>query len=148
MFAKGSPSYVKRFTARYLEAIQFARQIAGLEARDVVDVELESEDKSTRVSLTLPVSYQWTAIPKWPESQSHVMEGNIGYLRITGWNASAYTEVASWMPQFAGTRGLIIDIRQNPGGTRNVLIESDHVGRSTRGFTRANPLPGRRWPWS
>jgi hypothetical protein len=85
LFAKGSPSYVRHFTARYLEAIQFARQIAGREPRDVVDVELESEDRSSRVSLTLPVSYQWTAVPKWPDSQSRVMEGNIGYLRITGW---------------------------------------------------------------
>jgi hypothetical protein len=121
MFAKGSPSYVKHYTARYLEAIQFARQIAGLEAREMVDVELESKDRSTRVSLSLPVSYPGTAPKKWPDSQSHVMEGNIAYLRITGWNANAYTEVASWMPRFAGTRGLIIDIRHNPGGTRNVL---------------------------
>jgi C-terminal processing protease CtpA/Prc len=51
------------------------------------------------------------------------MEGNIGYLRIKGWNEDAFQEVATWMPQMPGTEGLIIDIRHNRGGTRNVLRE-------------------------
>jgi hypothetical protein len=120
---EGSPTFLRTFTLLYLSYIQFARQIAGQLETTIVDVELESKDGRTRLSLALPVAGERPTSMDWPDTQSHIMEGNIGYLRITAWDEEAFNEVALWMPQFASTRGLIIDIRHNPGGTRNVLRE-------------------------
>ena len=75
------------------------------------------------MSLPMTVSDQVPSLEPWPFSQSHVMEENVAYLRIKGWNEDAFNEVAAWMPRFAAARGLIVDIRGNRGGTRNVLRE-------------------------
>ena len=120
---KGSPQFVKTRVLYHLQSIQFARSLAGLKTSGDVSVELETEDGASRTELSLPVSPGTASSQVWPASQSHIMEGNIGYLRITGWGAAAFAEVADWMPRFPGTRGLIVDIRHNPGGTRNVLRE-------------------------
>ena len=123
MLPEGSPTFMRTFTLRYLSSIQFTRQIAGQPETNIVDVELESKDRGTSLSLSLPITVESPTFSAWPDTRSHIMEGNIGYLRITGWGEDAFNEVAVWMPQFASTRGLIIDIRHNRGGTRNVLRE-------------------------
>lgn len=120
---KGSPQHIKYYTLRIIEYIQYARWITGQGQTDSVIVELESEDRQLNISLPLIVTNQAPSTEPWPYSQSHVMEENIGYLRIKGWNEDAFNEVAIWMPRFAAARGLIVDIRGNRGGTRNVLRE-------------------------
>jgi hypothetical protein len=121
LIPQGTPQYVKIHALRILGYLQFARTMVGLEQSSHLTVELESKDRSTRKSLQLSVSDQLLYPVAWPDSNSHIMAGNIGYLRITGWGEEAFAEVAAWMPQFHDTDGLIIDIRHNPGGTRNVL---------------------------
>jgi hypothetical protein len=121
LIPKGSPQYVKFHALRILEYIRFARMMVGQEKSSHLTVELESKDGSMSKSLQLSVSDQSPSSSEWPDSHSHIMEGNIGYLRITSWLDKAFAEVATWMPQFSGTAGLIIDIRHNRGGTRNVL---------------------------
>jgi len=121
--AKGSPSYTTYFTLRYLEYIRFARSIAGTDDPDVVEVELESRDGSRRVSTFLEIADEPPRVETWPDSESGFLDGNIGYLRITSWLEEGLDEIETWMPRFAGTRGLIIDIRDNRGGTRSILRE-------------------------
>jgi hypothetical protein len=121
--AKGSPSYQTHYGLRYLEYIRFARSIAGADDPDMVEIELESRDGSQRVSVVLEVADDPPIVEEWPVSESGFLDGNIGYLRITSWLDESFEEVATWMPRFAGTRGLIIDIRDNRGGTRSVLRE-------------------------
>jgi hypothetical protein len=118
---KGSPQLLTVSTLRTLQSIQHARELTGLELASVVPVELESEDRSRAVSLSLAVAQRSFLLPSWPAAPSRILEGNVGYLRIAAWDETAFTEVATWMPRFAGVRGLIVDIRQNGGGTRNVL---------------------------
>lgn len=121
--AKGSPSYQTHFGLRYLEFIRFARSLAGVDDPDVVEIELESRDGSRRVTAALEIVDQPPIIEDWPVSESGFLYGDIAYLRITRWLEDAFDEVATWMPRFAGARGLIIDIRDNRGGTRSVLRE-------------------------
>ena len=118
---KGSPSYTTYFTLRYLEYIRFARSIAGFDDPDVIEVELEAKDRTSRMSTVLDVVSEPPTVELWPASDSGFVDGNIGYLRITQWDDEALREIDSWMPRFAGTRGLIVDIRDNRGGTRNIL---------------------------
>jgi len=119
--SKGSPSYQTHYGLRYLEYIGFARLITEVDDPDVVEIELESRSGSRRVTAVLEIADEPPIVEDWPVSQSGFLDGNIGYLRITSWLEDAFDEVATWMPRFAGTRGLIIDIRDNRGGTRSVL---------------------------
>jgi hypothetical protein len=121
--SKGSPSYQTHYGLRYLEYIRFARSLAGADDPDMVEIELESKDGSRRVTAALGIVDEPPIVEEWPVSESGFLDGNIGYLRITRWLEDAFDEVATWMPRFAGTRGLIIDIRDNRGGTRSVLRE-------------------------
>lgn len=121
--SKGSPSYQTHYGLRYLEYIRFARSIAGVDDPDVVEIELESRNGSRWVTAVLEVAEDPPIVEDWPVTESRILNGNIGYLRMTRWLEDAFDEVATWMPRFAGTRGLIIDIRDNRGGTRSVLPE-------------------------
>ena len=118
---RGSVQHLRVFTLLYLQYLQFAREVTDLEEAPVVDVELESEDRSRTATLTLTVSPQFVVLSAWPDAPSRILEGNVGYLRIRDWDETAVAEIAQWMPRFTGVRGLIVDVRQNPGGTRNVL---------------------------
>jgi len=121
--SKGSPSYQTHYGLRYLEYIRFARSIAGVDDPDIVEIELESRDGGQRVTAVLEVAEDPPIVEDWPVSESGFLEGNIAYLRITRWLENAFDEVDTWMPRFFGARGLIIDIRDNRGGTRSVLRE-------------------------
>jgi len=120
---KGSPQFVEFRTLKMLSYIRLARSMAGDAHKNTVTIELESRDGMEKKTVTLDVSDKKLEVKLWPETESHLMEGNIGYLRITGWLEEGLEEVKTWMPQFQNTEGLIIDIRDNPGGTRNVLRE-------------------------
>lgn len=121
--SKGSPSYQTHYGLRYLEYIRFARSIAGVDDPDVIEVELESRNGSQRVTAVFEIADDPPIVEDWPATESGFLDGNIAYLRITRWLEDAFDEVATWMPRFAGARGLIIDIRDNRGGTRSVLRE-------------------------
>ena len=57
----------------------------------------------------------------WPRTENGVIDGNVGYLRITSMGDAADQDVLTWMPKFKDTRGLIIDVRGNGGGLRGPL---------------------------
>jgi hypothetical protein len=118
---EGSLPFVNYMTLRYLEFITLARSLAGLADSQAIEVELESEDRSERITMMLEVSDQHPTVVEWPASQSGFLNGNIGYLRITGWDEEAAAEIQTWMPLFAGTDGLIVDIRHGLGGDRTVF---------------------------
>jgi hypothetical protein len=124
LIPKGSQSYVSHFSLRYLEFIRFARSIVGIDDPDVVEVEFESRDGLSRVTDMIEVDDEYPAYSQWPDTQSGFLDGNIGYLRLTRWlEEGALDEINQWMPQFASTRGIIVDIRDNRGGSRNYLRE-------------------------
>ena len=54
-----------------------------------------------------------------------VLEGNIGYIKIDNFNEHCAEETLALVRQFEeeGVRGLIFDVRNNPGGYRSELVE-------------------------
>jgi C-terminal processing protease CtpA/Prc len=50
-----------------------------------------------------------------------LIDGNVGYLRITSMGSQAEADILAWMPKFRDTRGLIVDVRGNGGGLRGPL---------------------------
>lgn len=120
---KGSPQYLTYLTLKDLHRIQFIRQMAGLPQRDEVSLRLASVDGKRTTLLTLNVSGQTVTEERWPITTSRLLPDNIGYLRIPVMNAAAVETIRQWMPQFKTTKGLIVDIRDNGGGSRAALRE-------------------------
>jgi hypothetical protein len=118
---KGSPQYVERHGLRNLRYIQFMRGEMGLKLGDELQVELKSAEGGSTVEVRLPIAGQLPVYGTWPAGGSRLLEGNIGYLRIAEMDEKAVGEIQTWMPRFRETRGLIIDVRDNGGGTRDAL---------------------------
>ena len=85
-----------------------------------------SNGKGRTIEKTLPPAGRRPAYGVWPRPDkrpSGVLEGDIGYLRLPSMNEDAERAIATWMPQMRDTRGLIVDVRDNGGGSRRALLD-------------------------
>jgi hypothetical protein len=59
----------------------------------------------------------------WPDTSSELRKDDIGYLRLPqmGDGEAFIASLNEWMRKFTGTRGLIIDVRGNSGGTQDAI---------------------------
>ena len=117
----GSPQFVRRLSARHLRYLAYLRRELGREAGATVKVELASEDGKR--TLELPLAPRRPLFGAWPRSSSTVLDGNVGYLRIPRMdNEPEFLKgLTDAMERFRRTRGLIIDVRGNGGGSREPL---------------------------
>ncbi len=121
---KGSPQYVRRQALRILRSVQFLRAEMGRDPGETVSVELAATDPRRTTTLTLAVTEQVPTYGLWPRStDSKILDGNIGYLRLAAMNDEAVHAVRTWMLAFRDTDGLIVDVRGNGGGSRAALLE-------------------------
>jgi hypothetical protein len=118
---KGSPQYVRRHSLRVLRDLDLVRGLMELPRRATVEVELAARDGRQRRTLTLPVARRRPIYGVWPRGRSRRLEGEIGYLRLAAMDDAAIREIKTWMPAFRDTRGLIVDVRDNGGGSREPL---------------------------
>lgn len=93
---------------------------AGLTLEDEISVTLARNSDQSTVSLTLPLSKRAIRRGKIKYEKSHLLSKNIGYLRINSMSKNV-DEIHRAMHEFNGTDGLIIDIRNNGGGTYDKL---------------------------
>lgn len=118
----GSPAYVRHHSARLLRNIPFLRSEMKLAASPTVKVELGGESGTTQHT-EMPLWPKRPMYGSWPAGESRLIDGDIGYLRIpemTG-DAAALRELVKTFEGFKETKGLIIDVRGNGGGTRDIL---------------------------
>ncbi|MEL6110835.1 MAG: S41 family peptidase, partial [Planctomycetota bacterium] len=113
--------YVKRQSLRLLRELNHWRSARGLETSEDITVELESESGET-TSVTETIDARSPVYGTWPRSGSRTLEGNIGYLRISRMDGEAAKEIRDWMPKWRETDGLVVDVRDNGGGTREALL--------------------------
>ncbi len=81
-------------------------------------------DDSGEKSITVPlVSARSRSGSVWPATTSSLLSDGLGYLRIAQMEGSPefVASLNSWMNRFKDTRGLIIDVRGNGGGTQDAL---------------------------
>ena len=73
---------------------------------------------------------------------SEVMNEDIGYLRITSFDENTYKEFQEHMStlQESDIKGLVIDLRDNPGGLLDVCVDiaDDLIGTGTIVYTKDN----------
>jgi len=89
-------------------------------AEEAVNVTLGREGDESTFTVTLPFSKKQLRRSKIKYAQSHLLSENIGYLRINTMNKSL-DGIHNAMSEFNNTDGLIIDIRNNGGGTYDIL---------------------------
>ena len=119
---KGSPQYVRRHCAARLGNLELVRSLLGLPRKDSVEVALGAADGTAGPVLTRPVAASAPSYGTWPRGASHVLEGNVGYLRLpTMVQGPSVQEIKRWMPAFRDTIGLVVDVRDNNGGERDAL---------------------------
>ena len=119
--AKGHPAFVRHGACYRLLWIQFVRDQLGMEPTRSIRITLaDAAGNTTDRTLGVqsrpprPVSRPTTAV---------VLEDNVGYLRIDSMDTGPAFEqtLRDAMRTVKDTRGLILDVRDNGGGTRDAL---------------------------
>lgn len=121
LVSNGSPQFVRRHSLRYLRDIIWVRRGLGLKTDTPLRVRLVSGDRKSTREIELAAAVKRPLYGQWPRSTSRLLGGNIGYVRLRKMSDQAEAEVHRRMKQFRNTRGLIIDVRDNSGGTRGPL---------------------------
>ena len=110
------------------------KQIKGKE-NTTVDLTVQRESKK----LDFTVKRQ-TIVTKSVESE--VKDKNIGYIRITSFDENTYKEFKEHLEglQNKDVKGLVIDLRDNPGGLLDVCVDiaDDLIGEGTIVYTKDN----------
>ncbi|MCP4728402.1 MAG: hypothetical protein GY863_25420 [bacterium] len=119
--AKGSSQYVARQALRMMRNMNFLRMENKLVTKPDLEIELASEDINSKKTIILKIAESSPLYGKWPETQTKILDGNIGYLRILAMHEEDDEIVREWMPEFKNTDALIIDVRDNGGGSRVAL---------------------------
>jgi len=118
---KGSPAYMRWNGVQLLRHINLLRADRRVERKPTVKIELAGEGGHSSVVQELDLAAEPSQYGIWPQRASAILEGNIGYLRLRNMMSSAEQEIATRMPRFRDTNGLIIDVRGNSGGRREAL---------------------------
>jgi hypothetical protein len=120
---KGSPQYVRWQCLRLLRDLDYLRGVLGVRESNSVQVELVAANGKDRKTATLPVAKRPPAYGRWPRAGSALLDGKIGYLRLPEMDAAtSVQEIKKWMPEFRNTAGLVVDVRDNGGGSRDALL--------------------------
>jgi hypothetical protein len=120
---RGSQQYVRRLAIRNLRSIEWLRGELGLPRKPAIEVELESADGKNRTTVAVAVTNEKPIYGDWPLGASRRLDGNVGYLRIAEMKDEPefVDAVLRELKSFADTRGLVIDVRGNGGGSRDLL---------------------------
>lgn len=116
----GSSQFVRYHATARLAFINYLLAQLHFGAAKDLQIVLENE-KGKTISITLPISAdRHKPAPILPPSQ---LTTGIGYLRIPQMSSSAdlQQQLRDTMNSLRHTAGLIIDIRDNPGGSRDIL---------------------------
>ncbi len=118
----GSPQYVRRGTLVWLRAVAMLRRDLGLPDAENVAVVLAGRDRASQLELQVEVQNRAPQYGLWPQTVSSILPEDVGYLRIERMHREAGAEAIEWLQRFQDTRGLVIDVRGNSGGTRDALM--------------------------
>jgi len=118
---QGSPAMQAREAERGLRYLGDLRVDLGLPAAPKVEVELGG--KQGKKALELDCVSRRPTYGAWPRAETRLLEKRFGYLRLASMDddAAFLASLDAAMERFRDTRGLVIDVRGNGGGTRDAL---------------------------
>lgn len=120
---QASPQWTRRETVAALRHLGPLRRELGLPLTNQVRLRLVSADNAQHRDITLP----WLAKPartaRWPATQTRELDDRIGCLRIPSMDTDAkfLAGLDDAMARFRQTRGLVLDVRGNSGGSQDAL---------------------------
>lgn len=117
----GSPHHRWRSTVRDLADVNYLRGEMNLPATPELAITLRSADGTSTRELTIPISTRRPRLHRAPDT--HFVRDGIGYLRV-GLMLSDdkfLTGLDAAMRDLRSTRGLVLDIRNNGGGSQDAL---------------------------
>ena len=123
--AQGSEHFRRRQATGMLRYIQYLRRELGKDESGELGLTLVGAD-GARMEVTVAVSDDRPTYGPWPRARRHErLEGDIGYLRIPQMTSEprVLEELHETMEKYRDTRGLIIDVRGNGGGSRDILAQ-------------------------
>lgn len=123
LVARVSPRFIRRMAATDAMLVGYVRGELGLPDEKSLWIELESADHAETRRFSMPVAKTPpTALQNTP-IEFKKLHGNVGYLRITTMQKDPrqMAKLFEAMDALRSTRGLILDLRDNKGGTREPL---------------------------
>jgi len=120
-----SPIFHRQQSARFLREIQFLRRVRGLEEKATLEIVLSDASGKRTTKLSRPVAARKPTYGEWPRTSTKKLAKDVGYLRIAEMadEPEFLSSLAVAMDSFRGTRGLVVDVRGNGGGSRAALLE-------------------------
>jgi len=122
LIPKESPQWHLRGSLDMFSYVTYLRGELGLPQEPGLALSLESEDGKSRAELKVPVQDKPVRPLRFPRRATRRID-DVGYLRLAQMTSSekVLTELDDWMKQFRNTKGLILDVRGNTGGTKSIL---------------------------
>ncbi len=118
---QGSPQLIHRRSLGWLGRVSVLREELGLPGEAIVTVGLRSADGSKHCQKRLRLTGQRYSVANVKLEKTRRLDGNLGYLRIPAMDKRLVDTVVSQLREFRDTDGLIIDVRDNGGGTYHIL---------------------------
>ena len=116
----GSAQLVRWRSLRDLREFDAIRRARGLQPHVPLRVTFASPDGGQTVDREFELTHRRPIYGDWPTSASRLID-DVGYLRIAQMD-DAVEELRAAMALFAQTEGLIVDVRGNGGGSRELLL--------------------------
>ena len=119
----GSEQVVRKRVLGGLRELALWRERLGHPASGTVAYELASKPsaRSGKV-LEIQLGSRRPVYGLWPKGKSHMLKGNLGYLRLEQMDDEMIPELRRAMGEFKDTKGLVVDVRGNGGGRRGLLL--------------------------
>ena len=120
----GSPQLVRSRALREVRSLELIRkQLLEEPAKDTVTCTLATGPTDPQpVTIEFPMTSRRPIYGDWPQGKCDMLDSDIGYLRIERMDDRLIDRINGCMNEFRDTRGLIVDVRGNGGGTRLPLI--------------------------
>ncbi len=119
--ARGSPQFVRRRSLDRLGEVGSLREDLKLPPSETVTLGLRSEDGARHATRRLRLTNQGYGVAPVRSRPTRLLDGNIGYLRIPSMDDRLIEPTVAQIEAFRGTKGLIIDVRDNSGGTYGLM---------------------------
>ncbi|HEU4418017.1 MAG TPA: S41 family peptidase, partial [Planctomycetota bacterium] len=118
---QGSPTMQAREAERLLRDLGDLRVELKLAASEKVTVTVRGKPGTRDV--TLDTTKRKPAYGAWPRTETRLLDGNVGYLRIAlmAGETGFLDGLDASMQTFRATKGLVVDVRGNGGGSRDAL---------------------------
>lgn len=120
---KESPQWRLRQSLRNLTFVNYIRAELGLPKKETITLELESEDKKKTKTMEVKVVERPVRSLPFPTGDSRRI-GDVGYIRLPQMTGSArfLDKLNRLMADYKDTKGIVMDVRGNPGGSKNILL--------------------------